>query len=374
MRTILLDRLEREAAKATEETVLAELLGLRTILLNLLFTTAKGETMTAEQMQAVIERADAGKLERARKLLASHVAAPETSLRKCPAEKGCSDEPMGTERIPELAEPQTGVDARGVLRRGCVLRCSRSPCSTRGAGRSSNGSICRCTRRPGYTGCSRRRRREYRLIDGVTAKGQQRLALAGEVEAATNAKGQPVYVLTEEGRRHGLVRLVWDEGLFNDRRLHEYLAHWIYRDQTVWDYIERPAYAALGVFVCCCWSHCRGTGQRALVRKYGRRLRGPELVTTAEFNGRHEADGMAFVNEERGVDGPAVEKECEPLGARAAPAGGDALSRHGRFGNGQERGHPANAGADLGARRDGHRLRPGHGIPAAVLLARSGAT
>jgi len=78
VRTILLDRLERTAAKVTEETVLAELLGLRTILLNLLFTTAKGETMTAEQMQAVIERADAGKLERARKLLASHVsAAPE---------------------------------------------------------------------------------------------------------------------------------------------------------------------------------------------------------------------------------------------------------------------------------------------------------
>ena len=75
VRTILLDR---KAAKATEETVLAELLGSRTILLNLLFTVAKGEAMTAEQMQAVIERADAGKLERARKLLGSPVAAPET--------------------------------------------------------------------------------------------------------------------------------------------------------------------------------------------------------------------------------------------------------------------------------------------------------
>ena len=74
VRTILLDRLEREGAELTEETVLAELLGLRTILLNLLFTTAKGETMTAEQMQAVIERADAGKMERARKLLATSPA------------------------------------------------------------------------------------------------------------------------------------------------------------------------------------------------------------------------------------------------------------------------------------------------------------
>ena len=86
----------------------------------------------------------------------------------------------------------------------------------------------------------------YSLINGVTAKGQQRLALAGEVEAATNAQGQPVYVLTEEGRRNGLVRLAWDSGMFNDRRLHEYLAHWIYRDQTAWDYIEAAGIRGAG--------------------------------------------------------------------------------------------------------------------------------
>ncbi len=142
---------------------------------------------------------------------------------------------------------------------------------------------------------------QYSLINGVTAKGQQRLALTGEVEAATNAQGQPVYVLTEEGRRNGLVRLVWDAGLFNDRRLHEFLAHWIYRDQTVWDYIERPAYAAMGAFVLLLFVALPRDRARWLVRKHGRRLRGPELVTTAEFNSRHEADGMAFVNEERGV-------------------------------------------------------------------------
>ena len=67
--------LESKAAEGAEATVLAELVGLRTILLNLLFTLAKGEVMTAEQMQTVIERADAGKLERARKLLAAHIAA-----------------------------------------------------------------------------------------------------------------------------------------------------------------------------------------------------------------------------------------------------------------------------------------------------------
>jgi hypothetical protein len=78
VRAILLDQVEREAAKVTEETVLAELLGLRAILLNVLFTMAKKEAMSAEQMQALIQRADAGKLEWARKALASYVPALET--------------------------------------------------------------------------------------------------------------------------------------------------------------------------------------------------------------------------------------------------------------------------------------------------------
>ena len=55
VRTILFDRLEREAAKVTDHTVLAELLGLRTILLNLLFTVAKGEAMTEPQLRVKMD-------------------------------------------------------------------------------------------------------------------------------------------------------------------------------------------------------------------------------------------------------------------------------------------------------------------------------
>jgi len=69
VRAILMERLERTTGNAREEALLAELLGLRTILLNVLFKVAKGERMTGEEMQAVIERADAGKRERAQKLL-----------------------------------------------------------------------------------------------------------------------------------------------------------------------------------------------------------------------------------------------------------------------------------------------------------------
>ena len=48
VRAILMERLERTTRKAREEALLAELLGLRTILLNVLFKVAKGERMTGE--------------------------------------------------------------------------------------------------------------------------------------------------------------------------------------------------------------------------------------------------------------------------------------------------------------------------------------
>lgn len=90
VRTILLDRLERTAAKVTEETVLAELLGLRTILLNLLFTTAKGETMTAEQMQAAPTPANwSGRGNCSLRTFRRR--------RRWRAETGCSDGPLGAE-------------------------------------------------------------------------------------------------------------------------------------------------------------------------------------------------------------------------------------------------------------------------------------
>ena len=45
--------------------LMAEFAALRTILLNVLFKEANGETLTAEQMHTLIERADADKLRKA---------------------------------------------------------------------------------------------------------------------------------------------------------------------------------------------------------------------------------------------------------------------------------------------------------------------
>lgn len=55
--------------RAGDGVLLAEVLALRAILMNLLFSIGKGETVTPEQMQSLIERADAGKAAKAAKLL-----------------------------------------------------------------------------------------------------------------------------------------------------------------------------------------------------------------------------------------------------------------------------------------------------------------
>ena len=73
-REVLLGKVNVQAAKAdpsgADRALMAELVALRTILLNVLFKQANGETLTAEEMQALIERADAGKIKKARERLA----------------------------------------------------------------------------------------------------------------------------------------------------------------------------------------------------------------------------------------------------------------------------------------------------------------
>jgi hypothetical protein len=48
---------------------MAELVALRAILLNVLFRLANGQTLTAEEMQGLIVRADSDKLRKARERL-----------------------------------------------------------------------------------------------------------------------------------------------------------------------------------------------------------------------------------------------------------------------------------------------------------------
>lgn len=54
-----------------EQIVLAEVVALRTILLNAFYKLAQGETLTADEMQRLIERADQDKFRKAQERLAA---------------------------------------------------------------------------------------------------------------------------------------------------------------------------------------------------------------------------------------------------------------------------------------------------------------
>ncbi len=60
-RNVLLEEVNGDRPSEAEKVVLAEILALRTILLNLHFSVARAETITADAMQAIIERADRDK-------------------------------------------------------------------------------------------------------------------------------------------------------------------------------------------------------------------------------------------------------------------------------------------------------------------------
>ena len=83
VRKELLERAEGRKASVIEQTLLAEMLALRTILLNLHFTVANGEPLTGEYMRTIIERADATKVQKAvdrleQRKSRSEVVAPAT--------------------------------------------------------------------------------------------------------------------------------------------------------------------------------------------------------------------------------------------------------------------------------------------------------
>jgi hypothetical protein len=64
-------RVATDCAGTGQVALMAELVALRAILLNVLFKLAKGQPLTAQEMQGLIDRADSDKLKKARERLAA---------------------------------------------------------------------------------------------------------------------------------------------------------------------------------------------------------------------------------------------------------------------------------------------------------------
>ncbi len=140
---------------------------------------------------------------------------------------------------------------------------------------------------------------KYTLLEGVVGKSE-RLLIDDEIEPVTGTDGRRGYRLTDEGVKDGIARLQYVTGVYNDRALHSVMSHAVFQHDDIWGYMARPFYWSLAFFVVLLFVAIPKDRARRMVWKHGRRLRGPELVTTAEFNAKMgRPDGIAFVNEEQ---------------------------------------------------------------------------
>jgi len=84
--------------------------------------------------------------------------------------------------------------------------------------------------------------------------------------------------------KDGIARLQWVTATYNNRGLHRVMSEAVYAGHESWEFYRRPVYLSLAFFVLALFVAVPKDRKRRLIWKHGRRLRGPELVTTAEFN------------------------------------------------------------------------------------------
>jgi type IV secretory pathway TraG/TraD family ATPase VirD4 len=144
---------------------------------------------------------------------------------------------------------------------------------------------------------------QYRMLEVEDRQGHhQRLAVEQDVAPWEGPlpRGYTVpLTLSSEGARQNLRLVLPAKASYKNKELTNYIRHWIYHDQTFADFMEWPLINGAVVFVGMMLFAIPKDLQRRRVLKYGRRTKGPELVSAAEFNRNNKSDGIGFLSRER---------------------------------------------------------------------------
>lgn len=127
---------------------------------------------------------------------------------------------------------------------------------------------------------------------------------------AQNSKSPVLYRIDGKGRRPAVnadlsdpdvwqnkAKLEWRRDRYDNKKLHAWLQAAIYEGRSPWETLGDVWWVGLlgcGLGLVLAVPKDR---ERARRRKYGRRLRGPELVTPEEFNRRNNSDGVFIIGE-----------------------------------------------------------------------------
>jgi hypothetical protein len=135
----------------------------------------------------------------------------------------------------------------------------------------------------------------YTLLQVVTRKGT-RVALDSDVVPEMSDSEQNVFALTEEAVKHGAQRLEFHRAHYNNAEMHAYLGKLIYQNQTIVDLVRPALWAGLALFFAGLLPAMYLDRNRASALRYGRKPRGPELMSLAQPNRPQGFRGRGLVN------------------------------------------------------------------------------
>jgi len=138
----------------------------------------------------------------------------------------------------------------------------------------------------------------YDVLTVMTGKNY-RLAIDEDVAPFKTPSGVTTFTLSKDAARRGGLRLTWLRKQYNNVELHALLGTWIYHSQTLADLAARSLWLGLGVFLVGLPFAAPKDTARLRELRYGRLLKGPELVTGGTFNSRNRSRGIGFSNYER---------------------------------------------------------------------------
>jgi hypothetical protein len=106
--------------------------------------------------------------------------------------------------------------------------------------------------------------------------------------------------LSDPAVTQGKAKLEWERGTYNNAELRQWLEQAIYGGQSPWLLLWAAVWkVGAGVLVAGLALAIPRDRQRRRMRKYGRRTKGPELATAAQFNRANPSNGIGFLTKER---------------------------------------------------------------------------
>jgi hypothetical protein len=139
---------------------------------------------------------------------------------------------------------------------------------------------------------------KYSLLMVTDKKGRGRVALENDLVEGRTQVSQKEFVpfaLSEDAAKNGFVHLILEpKRVYRNGPLHEYLKYWIYGQRGVAQLFAAALWGGLGIFVLQLFYTVPRDLKRRRELRYGRRLKGPELLEVKNFNRQLKSDGIGF--------------------------------------------------------------------------------